>query len=768
MSVGQSTQLQNLRAGLHALAAALDDVEASLDLPGTTEAAADKGEEEEKDHEWLPTGLFSQRQAYITSAAFEGQHQLTLRRLCRPKRVAKRAVVPSVGASGQETPLARSRQDQNMYLAGANADDSWRIMISAPMPHNPEALATLLISGRLINPHTAMPAPLLAAAAREQQHQNQPKDRSCSGEDATHQSPSAPQQQQDDSLATWGKGPAVASVRCASEHDMAAALALNGRRLYSPSMTRNRADSWRPLTVLVQSWAPAASEGGQTGMPPAMVAPVSLSSCSPQGSRIRDTGPRLRRVVLTGLPGHMDIDDVIALFGTGVLLPGHYPTPQDRRFLLLCPDTAALSALMEWSGTRLPDKPLDALKQIIPRVNSWSTIHVEEDDGIQLTALMSQLMVSARVCGATADNIVATAAVRRQQHYPSVAGRFHPAELDEMDGMATAAPEAEGSLSGSGSGNLTARQTMKELTSEAVTAREGLCGGAVVGVLPSSGDKLRPHVATTATPAGPRAGHEPIKAVPPWHRSLEVPTGALSLDSVHDAAAAAERAESSRGASSSGLAARPAPRFRRAVHSASSQYATSSSAAGVYFGQGISAGHGFTGATAAAAVAARCACCPPPSFAGRSGCGGCDAGPTSWSGQAAVELLNKLLALGIEPAAGSSSQGAGHDDTGVTRETEDRMPFFRRNRKRMPVYPPPDDEDEAEEGSGEMMEQEADAGPGGDCRLIPAQAEPAQVEPAETAAADTESGEEVQNTSTTDPVAEEIHALQAQDMTSDE
>ncbi|GLI63890.1 hypothetical protein VaNZ11_007007 [Volvox africanus] len=751
--------------GLHALAAALDEVEASLDLPGATEAAA----EEEKDHGWLPTGLFSQRQAYITSAAFEGQHQQTLRRLRRPKRVARRAVVPSVVSSGQESPLARSQQDQNVSLAGANADDSWRIMVSAPMPHNPEALATLLISGRLINPHTAMPAPLLAAAARaqQQQRQNQPKNRSCGGEDATYQSPSAPQKQQDGYLAAGGKGPAVALVRCASEHDMAAALALNGRRLYSPSMTRNKADSWRPLTVLVQAWAPAASEGGQTGMPPAMAVPVSISSCSPQGSRIRDTGPRLRRVVLTGLPGHMDVDDVIALFGNGLLLPGHCPTPQDRHFLLLCPDAGALSALMEWSGTRLPDKPLDALKQIIPRVNSWSTIRVEEDDGIQLTALMSQLMVSARVCNSTADNIAATAAIRRHQHYPSVAGRFHPAELDEMDEMATAALEAEGRLSGSGSGNLTARQSVKELTSEAVSSREGLCGGAVVGVSPSSLDKPRPHVAGAAAPAGPRAGHEPMKAMPSLDRSLEVPTGMLSLDSVHDAAAAAERAESSRGASSSGLATRPAPRFRRATHSASSQFSTSSSAAGAYFGQGISAGHGFTGATAAAAVAARCACCPPPSFAGRSGVGGGDAGPTSWSGQAAVELLNKLLALGIEPAAGSSPQGAGHDGSGVTRETEDRMPFFRRNRKRMPVYPLPDDEDEAEEeGSGEMIEQEADAGPGGDCRL--SQAEPAKVEPAETAAADTGSGEEVWHTSTTDPVAGEVHGLQAEDVTPNE
>ncbi|GIL71483.1 hypothetical protein Vretifemale_2031 [Volvox reticuliferus] len=584
-------------------------------------------------------------------------------------------------------------------------------------------------------------------------------DRSCGSRDAPYQPPSAPQQQQDRSLAEKGRGPAVALVRCASEHDVAAALALNGRRLFSPSMTRNRADSWRPLRVVVQSWARAAYGGGQMGMPPTMAIPAPFPSSSPRSSRVRDTGPRVCRVVLTGLPGHMDVDDVIALFGNGLLLPGQCPTPHDRRFLLLCPDAVAFSALMEWSGTRLPDKPLDALKQIIPQANSWSTIHIEEDDGIQLSALLSQLMASARVCGATADDSTIMAAFRRHQQYPFVAGRFHPAELDEMDEMAATAPAVEGSSSGNGCNNLTARRSLKEPASEPVTAREDLCGGAVDGVMPSSGDKLRPPVTAAAAPAGPGAGLEPVKPAPSLDRSSEVPTDALILDSVHDAAAAAERAESSRGASSSGLAARPAPRFRRAAHSANSQYATSSSAGGPYFGPGISPGHGGGGAAAAAAVAARCACCPPPSSASRSGGGGGDAGPTSWSGQAAVELLNKLLALGIEPAAGSASQAAQPGDGGVTRETEERMPFFRRNRKRMPVYPPPDDEDEAEEGTGEGVGQEAD------CGLIPAQTKPAQVEPAETAAVDTGRREGVWSTSMADTVADEIHGLQAQGVT---
>jgi hypothetical protein len=108
-----------------------------------------------------------------------------------------------------------------------------------------QSLATLLLAGRLVNPHTAVPAPLLAAAARQHQQQQQ------------QQQPSSQQQQQQQqrgpdgaaALAAAGQGPAVALMRCATEQDAAAALALNGRRLYSPSVTRSGGDTWRPITV---------------------------------------------------------------------------------------------------------------------------------------------------------------------------------------------------------------------------------------------------------------------------------------------------------------------------------------------------------------------------------------------------------------------------------------------------------------------------------------------------------------------------------------
>lgn len=33
--------------------------------------------------------------------------------------------------------------------------------------------------------------------------------------------------------------------------------------------------------------------------------------------------------------------------------------------------------LLAWNGIPIPDKPLDALRQIVPRVNGWCTLRVE-------------------------------------------------------------------------------------------------------------------------------------------------------------------------------------------------------------------------------------------------------------------------------------------------------------------------------------------------------------------------------------------------------
>ncbi|EFJ44241.1 hypothetical protein VOLCADRAFT_95455 [Volvox carteri f. nagariensis] len=719
--------------GLHALAAALDEVEVSLELPngplpllvpllldsdgvsegddgdedggqgdegrarGRGRGRDDKGglnqgeennEEEEEEggrSEWLKQSGLSVQHGAAAGAEAEAEagpartfidgpgcryQQQRQQWLCRTRRVARRwgrrssaaaagmaaragdftgsPICPDLNQVVEEGPGTASARGVGAAVGGDDAALPWRVMLSAPTPHNPEALATLLLAGRLVNPQTAVPAPLLAAAAREQQQQQQQHPH----QQVQGQRPDPRQQQ-----------PAEVPVAAAGPGDVAAALALHGRRVFSPppqSLSRlHGSDCWRPLTVALQPW-PAH---------PVTPSPSGLRG----GDRIRETGPAVRRVLLRGLPGHMGVDDVITLFGNGLQLPPeHCAAPQERRFLVLCPNAASFNALMEWSGTQLPEKPLDALQQIVPRALRWCTLRVEvqEDDGLELPALVAHLMVSARQSGgaAAATAEVAAATASRQQHPqpqpqpPRVAGRFHPADLDAMDGVAMEADAAAAAMM--------------------IAAGENICTAS------RSLDQV-----PMAVIQGTTAVHD-LAAV----KATAAPAGVDSSGGAVGAAMAAA-------ADVLGVAAPGG--------SGTSQFAASTGAAGAFWGPGAGAsvtGHsGGPAAAAAAAAAARCACCPPPSLStGRGGGGGgCDADPSSWSGPAAIELVTKLLALGI----GGPGGGPGAEKE----EEEERMPFFRRSRKRFPMHfgrrPEEYEEDEEEEekgpGAGEEERQGA-------------------------------------------------------------
>ncbi|KXZ51551.1 hypothetical protein GPECTOR_12g514 [Gonium pectorale] len=265
----------------------------------------------------------------------------------RPRLLAARRAAGSpggqpAGAAAAASPASGTGDGQ--AAAATSETGGWRLMVAAPSPHNPESLATLLMGGRLVNPRTAVPAPLLAAAT----------------------APSPPQRQ---GAGAASEVPATAVVRCAAEAEAAAALALHGRPVYCPPTAPGGPASWRPLTVLLQAAPPSGV------LPPQQ--PHGGSSW--RAPRERQPGPSVRRAILTGLPSHLGGADLTGLFGSGLLLPGQHATPEERRFLLLCPDSISFRAVLSWDGARLPDKPVDALQQIVPRVRGWAALRVECD-----------------------------------------------------------------------------------------------------------------------------------------------------------------------------------------------------------------------------------------------------------------------------------------------------------------------------------------------------------------------------------------------------
>ncbi|GFR45667.1 hypothetical protein Agub_g7080 [Astrephomene gubernaculifera] len=773
-------------ADLRALAAALDEVEASM-LSGEAVETTDAAGTDLIEAFGVACSLGIDGQQQQQQQQGESTHALPSQPRRRPKVVAKKhgssqAAGTSAAATTATDASAASATSAAAAAVGGSDAGSWRVMLAAPAPHNPEGVATLLLAGRLVNPHTAVPAPLLAAAAAaaNQQHQQTQQARqqqqhssSASGDaSASSSSPSEalrnPAASSTDTTTTTAaasntsysaasgtaaaattttssnQGPAVALVRCGTAAEAAAALALHGRRVYCPPLTSGGAASWRPLTVLLHSPgsgslplepppSPAAAAGSSAG-----ASPGSSSLQQQKQARVRDAGPTVRRVILRGLPGHLGGEDLTALFGSGLQLPSeHCPTPQDRRFLLLCPDSVSYNSLLSWHGTRLPDKPLDALQQIVPRVAGWCTLRVEEDDGILLPSLVSTLLAEARRSGAAYADSAAAAAFttvphhppfmpyqqpyhHQQQQYPRVAGRYHPAELDAMDEAAAAAEAA---------------MAAAEATSAATaTLASGWSQGGV-----SRGAVDLPDAATPATTVG-GATTTTVHAAPARAgsmRSTGGSSGARGGSGQHTrsqahaevedlaAAAAAERAESSRGASSSGLAARPAPRPRRAGAAAAAAAAAADIGGFYNSSSGL-----FTPS---------CACCPPPGF-GVGGMGGGGSGfprpaaavaaasslstaaysttttaalsggsnqqqqVNSWSGAAAVELLNKLLALGVGPGPGGDGSGG----EGVQVEEEERAPFSRRSRKRMPMHfgRRPEDEEGGDEEQDEGDKEE--------------------------------------------------------------
>ncbi len=428
--------------------------------------------------------------------------------------------------------------------------------------------------------------------------------------------------------------------------------------------------------------------------------------------------------------------------------------------------------LLAWNGAPIPDKPLDALRQIVPRVNGWCTLRVEvgthaggrpsaaaaitmsatslavgvergrqqigkpicflelssltavafkpsllqEDDGLQLPSLMAELMASLQLgqgqgprpgpgqgqglgqglggaaparardsMGFPRGFLVQQQLQQQQQRPPRIAGRFHPADLDEMDELAAAeATEAAAAAS------LAAGVTRLAVTSGAVGAGPGVGGG--VAAAGATAEALR-HLSLAGAGRREEAGR------------------VANADAA--AAAAAERAQSSRGASSSGAAAALRAPLRPAARrsSAAARAAATAAAASVATG----------------AAHAGCACCPPLGMTGGFGAGAGGFGDVrGWSGQAAVDLLNQLVSLGVEPegggrgaSGGGSSGGAGGGGAaagaGGGAEEVERHPFFRRSRKRFSTHfgrGPEDEEEEAEQEAGHGGEREQGAGAG--------------------------------------------------------
>ncbi|KAG2448728.1 hypothetical protein HYH02_006084 [Chlamydomonas schloesseri] len=727
---------------LHALAAALEAAEAALgaqdfDL-GPLLPAADFDEDADAG-DGDSGGVWG---SSPSGPGDEEEHPAN-RQQRRARLVAKRTAAAAAAVAAPGTgPTA------GPAAAAATTSEGWHVMLAAPSPHNPENVATLLAAGLLVRPQTAKPAPLLALAMEEEQkrkqQQQQPGGSAANTTTAT-------------AAAAAPAGPAAAVLRCSDAVDVEAALGLHGRRVYCPPAVPGGTFAWRPLTVAVQRTPAGAAVPLADRRPP-----------GPSGPRTREAGPTVRRVVMRGVPDHMGADDLAELFGSGLQLPGHCDTPLDRRFLLLCPDHVSFQALLGWHGCRLPVKCVDALQQIVPhRVEGWTQLSVEEDDGVLLPALVSQLLAAARQQAAAGDATAVTtlaAATRPPNHSQQQRfrppGRFHPADLDlmdEADAEDRALEEAE-EAAALLAAEAAARQTAAAAAAAAaVAAPKARVGAQVPGVpdtqgklLAAAGSSGSSRSSSLSAPEGVGGAAGSAAAAAAAFSSSQAGGGrAAALASVSRprgkgasqsgshgaggesdevaaaAAAAAERAESSRGASSSGLSARPAPRPRRA--GAASHFA--SSAAGGFWGAAPG-----PGSAASASALNPCACCPLPGTSQLPAPpGGAAAAPNSWSGAAAVELLNKLLALGIDAGldddlGAALGGGGGSSDGGVAgggtrahrsggsgaaavagggaEDGPDEAPYFRRSRKRMSThfdrrpedYSDHEEEEEEEEG----------------------------------------------------------------------